>query len=43
LYVDNINIHRSTTQLHRKGEEPAVKGAYIMKMITTPTHLRAAQ
>jgi helicase MOV-10 len=34
---------QSATQLHRQGEEPTVKGAYIMKMITTPTHLRAAQ
>jgi hypothetical protein len=32
-----------TTQLHRQGEEPIAKGAYMVRMITSPTHLRTAQ
>jgi hypothetical protein len=34
---------QSTTQLHRQGEEPTVKGAYMVRMITTPTHIITAQ
>jgi hypothetical protein len=34
---------RSQTQLHWQGEEPTVKGAHIMTMITTPTRLRTTQ
>jgi hypothetical protein len=33
-----VRTDRSTAQLHRQGEEPTVKGAYIVKMITLRQH-----
>jgi hypothetical protein len=36
-------IDRSTTQLHGQGEEPTVKGAYMVRMVTTETRLRTTQ
>jgi hypothetical protein len=40
VYVGNINTDRSTAQLHKQGEEPTLKLAYVMKIVTTPTRLK---
>jgi hypothetical protein len=44
IRTDNVYIHRtinSTTA--QQGEERTVKGAYMTKMITTPTYLETTQ
>jgi hypothetical protein len=38
--IRSTYTERSTTLLHRQGEEPTAKGAY---MITTPTYLGTTQ